>query len=328
MPQADKAKLYYEAGQTPYVMAALTSTDRMIFSGAAAPWSRKSGYAPVIRPDGIITGGIVTPAASGANNQVDVSAGSAYVAGALVSWGTITNLACSRAADDDTHRQTAIVVAAGSPYVTASPGVDHTGFATVRGDPGAPPVITVAQIEIAHVKFATKADAPVTADQIHQVPNVNREESNYPLYEVDHYSGKIHFYQALNGSHTSGAAKNVYASYAVPVFAQVGRSKDFKPPRNSHSVSSEQLYDERTLGSTSRSIQQGSFTAYLEDGVSDGLAQNDGQTLWFKFFPDQYRGAYLMAQGTLGLDMSYPANGNIMAACTISAEDVATKVNA
>jgi hypothetical protein len=301
MPQADKAKLYYEAGQTPYVMAALTSTDRMIFSGAAAPWSRKSGYAPVIRPDGIITGGIVTPAASGANNQVDVSAGSAYVAGALVSWGTITNLACSRAADDDTHRQTAIVVAAGSPYVTASPGVDHTGFATVRGDPGAPPVITVAQIEIAHVKFTAKADAPVTPDQIHQ---------------------------ALNGSHTGGAAKNVYASYAVPVFAQVGRSKDFKPPRNSHSVSSEQLYDERTLGSTSRSIQQGSFTAYLEDGVSDGLAQNDGQTLWFKFFPDQYRGAYLMAQGTLGLDMSYPANGNIMAACTISAEDVATKVNA
>jgi hypothetical protein len=324
MPQADKAKLYYEGGQTPYVMAALTAdTTRTIFSGAAAPWSQRSGYAPIVRPDGVVTGFVVSPAASGTDNAVDVTAGTAYINGTLVTVAAATDVTASRGLTTDTHRITSITVTAAGA-VAAVAGTDHTAFSETRDASGGPPLIAVTSIEIAQVRLTSITDAAISADEINSVPNLHREESNYPLWDTDYETGKLTFYQALPAIHTGAVPKTVYASYAVPVFAQVQKAKDFKPPRNTHSVNSEQIYDGRAIGNTSISIQQGSFTAYLQDGITDGLAQLEGETLWFKFYPDGNKSAYQLSQGILGLDLSYPASQNIMANCTISAENAAT----
>ena len=73
MATAENAKLEYEAGQAAVAMSALTdSGGATVFTSAAATWSGRSGYAPVVRPDGLLTGGAITPAVT--NNVVNVAA--------------------------------------------------------------------------------------------------------------------------------------------------------------------------------------------------------------------------------------------------------------
>ena len=73
MPTAENAKLQYEGGQSVTAMTALTdSGDRTRFTSAAALWSQRSGYAPVIRPNGLLTGGAVSTHST--DNTVTVAA--------------------------------------------------------------------------------------------------------------------------------------------------------------------------------------------------------------------------------------------------------------
>ena len=63
MATAENAKLQYEAGQNAAAMAALTNSgDATNFTSAASLWSGRSGYAPVVRPNGLLTGGAVADA--------------------------------------------------------------------------------------------------------------------------------------------------------------------------------------------------------------------------------------------------------------------------
>lgn len=327
MPTAERAKLQYEAGQTPYAMAALTdSGDHTIFTSAASPWSARSGYTSVIRPNGLITGGAITPAASGTDNLVDVAAGSAYIGGALVTWSADTDVAASRAVTTDTHRITSITVTAAGA-VAAVAGVDHTAFSETRAANGGPPLIATTSIEIGQVRLSATADAAVTASEIFTTVGTHLERYDYPIYEADNYAGTVTFVAALPLIHTGAVPKVVSASYSTPVFADVSKASDFVPPENSYTVSSQQIYG-RTLGSTAAALQAGSFTAYLEDGISDGLVSQTGQVLWFKFFPDQYKASYILSQGQLGIARTYPAGASISAKCTIAAEDMATSVAA
>ena len=91
------------------------------------------------------------------------------------------------------------------------------------------------------------------------------------------------------------------------------------------SVSSTQIYG-TTLGSSSSTLGQGSFTAYLQDGVTDGLVGLKNQILWFRFYPDRYKSPYMLTQGKLGISRTFPAGDNLAASCTISASDAATEV--
>ena len=87
--------------------------------------------------------------------------------------------------------------------------------------------------------------------------------------------------------HTGGVAKGVYASFATPVYADLTKAKGFKPPVETFSVSSEQLYGNRTAADASASLGAGRFEVRLESGVGDGIVQLAGETLWIQFYPDQ-----------------------------------------
>jgi hypothetical protein len=306
-------------------MSALTdSGDHTTFAGAASPWSQRTTFAPVVRPNGVVTGGAITPAASGTNDLVDVAAGTAYINGNLVSWSADTDVAASRGADTDTHRITSITVTSAGA-VAAVAGVDSTAFSETRAANGGPPLIATTSIELGQVRLTSVTAGAITAGEIHQVIGTHQERYDYPLYDIDYYSGEVTFISALPLIHTGPVAKGVYASYAAPVFADVQKATDFVPPENRYTVSSEQIYG-RTLGSTKAALNAGSFTAYLEDGVADGLATLAGEILWFKFYPDQYRGSYIMSQGKLGIQRTFPAGDQIKAQCTINAEEIATNV--
>lgn len=322
MATAENAKLEYEAGQNLVSIAALTdSGDHTNFTSASSLWSNRSGYAPVVRPNGLLTGGAITTHAS--NNTVNVAALTLNLNGVVtsVSSGTAT---ITRGVSTDTHNITSITINS-SGAITAVSGTDGTSFTETRGSAGGPPLIAVDSVEIGQVRTTTTSAAVVAATEIYQVVGTHQERADYPLYNVRYEDGGVEFLSALPLIHTGSVAKAVYASHYSPLFSEVALASDFVPPENSHSVTSTQIYN-TTLGSTATTLNQGSFTAYLQDGVTDPLVTLKDESLWFRFYPDRYKSPYLLCQGKLGVGRTFPAGDNIQAACTISATAAASEV--
>lgn len=323
MATAENAKLQYEAGQTSTSMTTLTNSgDETTFTSSASLWSKRSGYAPVVRPNGLLTGGAITPHASD-NDKVNVAALTLNLNGVVssVSAGTAT---ITRGVSTDTHNITSITINS-SGSIAAVSGTDGTAFSETRGAAGGPPLIAVDSVEIGQVRTTSVTAAKVTSAEIFAVVGTHTERADYPLYDINYSAGSVTFLAALPEIHTGTLPKRVYASFAAPIFSDVQLASDFVPPETTHSVTSTQVYG-TTLGSTSATLNQGSFTAYLQDGVADGLVQLKNQDLWFKFYPDRYKSPYLLTQGKLGVSRTFPAGDNIQAACTISATERATEV--
>jgi len=323
MPTAENAKLQYEGGQSVTAMTALTdSGDRTRFTSAAALWSQRSGYAPVIRPNGLLTGGAVGTHAT--DNTVTVAAMTLNLNGVVAAVNaaapTITRpaTAVAKVCSVTVNASAAVAVVAGTDGAT-------TAFSETRGAAGGPPLIPVDSVEIAQVRMTTSAAGKVAATEIYQVVGLHTERADFPLYTVAYDTGSVSFLSALEAIHTGPAPKKVFASYAAPIFADVALASDFVPPETTHSVSSTPIYG-TTLGSASSTLGQGAFTAYLNDGVSDALVALKNQILWFKFFPDRYASPYLLTQGKLGISRTFPAGDSIQAACTISSSAAAKEV--
>ncbi len=324
MATAENAKLEYEAGQNAVAMSALTdSGDRTVFESAATLWSGKSGYAPVVRPNGLLTGGAVTPGT--ANNQVAVAALTCNLAGVVTAVGANAALAVTRPATNVAKVLSITVNGSGALAVVAGTDGATTAFSETRGAAGGPALIPVGSIEIAQVRLTGSAAALVTAAEIFAVVGLHVERADFPMFNVAYDQGAVEFLAALPAIHTGDLPKGVFASYASPLFGEVALASDFTAPETSHSVSSTQVYG-TTIGSTSSSLGQGGFTAYLDSGVGDALVQLKNEKLWFRFYPDRYKTPYLLCQGKLGISRTFPAGDQIQAACTISAESAAVEV--
>ncbi|MEY2656077.1 MAG: hypothetical protein RLZZ524_3105 [Pseudomonadota bacterium] len=324
MATAENAKLQYEAGQNAVAMSELTNSgDETTFTSAATLWSARSGYAPVVRPNGLLTGGAVSVHAD--NDKVTVAALTLNLAGVVTSVGAGT-ATITRPAGAFAKVCSITINSSGAIAVVAGADSGSTAFSETRAANGGPPLIPVGSVEIAQVRVTTQAAGAVAASEIFQVVGLHTERADFPLWDVNYGSGTVTFLGALPEIHTGAVPKKVYASYASPIFADVALSSDFVPPETSHSVSSTQVYG-TTLGATSSTLGQGSFTAYLNNGVADALVLLKNLTLWFKFFPDRYASPYILAQGKLGISRTFPAGDSIQAACTISASAAAAEVN-
>jgi len=329
MPTAENARLQYEAGQNATAMSALTdSGDATTFTSTASLWSRKSGSTPSIVPNGLLTGGVIIPAVSGSNDVVDVSALTCNLNGVEnSSVSADTDVSITRPATAVSKVVSITVTSAGAIAAVAGTDGATTAFTETRGAAGGPPYIPTDSIEIGQVRLTSDTAAPIATSEIFQVVGTHVERADYPLYDTNYDEGSVTFYSALPLIHTGDVPKAVQASYAAPIFADIALASDFVPPETSHSVTSTQVYG-ATLGSTSSSLGQGSFTARLQDGVTDGLVSLKNEFLWFKFYPDRYGSSYILAQGKLGVARTFPAGDSIQAACTISAEsDSVEKAN-
>lgn len=333
---AENAKIQYESGQDLVAFVALTDQgDHKDFRSADPLWSNRSGYQPDVKPNGLATGGAVTPPASG-NDVVSVAPLTCYLIGVLTSVGA--NAALSIPRPTASHVKYSITVnAAGA--LAAVKGAENTSFSNDRGANGGPPYILPTSIEIAQVWLSSATPAVITAAEIKQVIGTHCERYDYPTWQQERFNvaggiignAGIIFAAALPLIHSAAspvvpAAKGVYAQYYEPAFTDVPKSSDFVPPETSHTVSSKQIYG-MTLGSSSESLNQGSFTGYLEDGISDGLLSLKNADLFFKFFQNRLNSTpYILMQGKLGISRTFPANDQIQAACTISAEQTAAEV--
>jgi len=272
---AANGKLLYEAGQELLAMAAMTdSGDHNTFSTASASlWSNKGGYEPNIYPDGLETGGVVSPGA--AVEKVSVAALTCYLAGVLTTVAADAAVAVTRpAASPAGLKKISSITINSAGAIAVVAGTDGSAFSATRGAAGGPPLIPVGSIEIAQVKLTSAVSAVLESYEIFQVIGTHCERYDYPVWTEDPFNGTITFSQALPASHVGSPAtyKGVYGEVYEPIFVEQDPASDFTPPENSHSVSSTQTYS-GTIGSTSSSLGQGSFKAFLKDGVTDPLVK-------------------------------------------------------
>lgn len=321
MPSAANARLDYEAAQSLVANAALTdSGDHQTFTSAATYWSQRSGFAPAILPNGVKTGAAITVTA-GQNDKVDVAALTLNLNGSAVSVAGSSGVSVSRGVTTDTHRITSITVNAAASIVAVA-GVDGTAFSETRGADGGPPLIAVDSVEIGQIRTTSVTAAVVLATEIKQIAGTHQERATYPSYVQNPLDGSMTFSAALPLIHTGAVAKKVFAEVYEPEFAEVDLASAFVPPETSHSVSSTQVYGS-AVGSSSSSLGQGSFNAYLNDGITDPIVVAKNQVLFFRFYPDENQSAHMLCVGTLGVKRTFPADNRIMGAFTISAESPA-----
>jgi len=335
---ASNAKIQYESGQDLVAFVALTDQgDHKDFQSADALWSNRAGYEPDVKPNGLATGGAVSIAASGSDGVVDVAALTCYLAGVLTSVEAVADKGVAR--PTSSHVKYSITVAANGS-ISAVKGVEGSAFSTTRNAAGGPPLILNDSIEIAQVWLSSSTPEAILATEIKQVIGTHCERYDYPTWEEVRYNVEggvignagVEFASALplihdvTGSPYTPIPKAVYAQYYEPAFTDVPKSDAFVPPETNNSVSSKQIYG-MTLGSSSSSLGQGSFTAYLQDGISDGILALKNVVLFFKFFQNKLNSTpYLLMQGKLGIARTFPAGDQITAACTISAETAGAEV--
>jgi len=325
MPNAESAKLEIETSQTSVSMTALSdSGDHLDFTSSAGPWSQRSGFAPVIRPNGLINGGTVIPAVSGSDDVVDTAALLCNLNGTETSVAADTDVSITRPASAVSKVNSITVNSSGAIAVVAGTDGSTTAFSETRAAAGGPPLIPTDSIEIAQVRVTSDTSAAITTAEIFAAPGTHLELSNEPGYTVDYENGKLTFDSALPLIHTGPVAKAVYASYATAGFSEARRVVDWQPPQNSSTVNSTQYYN-GVEASRSVSLGQGSFTAYLTDGITDTLVNLEGEILCFKFYQDRLKSPYQFAQGRLDMQTSFPVDNLISASCTISAETAYSK---
>jgi len=328
MSTASEAKIEFEGGQTAYPMGEITdSGDHTLFDTSVSLFSGVSGSEPDVRPNGLATGGAVIPAISTTNNFIDTASLTCYLVGVLTTVTADTDVEITRAATDVASITSITINSSGAIAVVKGEDSADTTFSETRDVAGGPPYIPITSIEIAQVRTTTNTAGAITASEIFSVIGLHKERYDSPLFNIQSENGKVNFDAALPLIHTAGVPKKVYASYATPIFSELSEGTDFKPSQDSYSLSSTQIYN-KTLGASSKSLGAGSFTAFLKDGISDAIVKLEGENLWFRFHPDRYKSNNILDQGILGLDISYPADDNISAACTIAASTKHKKVEA
>lgn len=344
MATSKNAKLQFESGQTVADYAAMTdSGDHKVHTiTGGTVYSNKSGYTPEVRPNGIVSGRNVLSTHT-TDDTVTVAAHTVYIAGTLYSV-TATTQAITRATGDvaQIHSICAYVDATSGISVTVVEGDDSTDatLSSTRGAAGGPPAIPDDYVELGQVRVTDNTPAVIDSDEIFQVVGTHTERFDYPGWTVNPIGDGINaavaakknayveFDSALPMIHgavetdPADAYKKVYIRYYSPTFVEAQRAIDFVPVEQTHSVTSTQVYGNKSIGSTSAALGQGGFTAMLSDGVTDALLAEQDEIITVKFHPDRNGNPYVLTQGTLGVKRTFPVADQNQAACTLTGETV------
>lgn len=330
MSISDNALVEYEAAQSAVAMAALSdSGDQKFFQSPDNFWSNKAGFAPTVRPDGVINGFNITP--DTVNDQVDVAKGEVFQAGVQQSISAEASLAIPR--PTVSNYQIISVTVDNTQSVVVVEGTEGSVFASTRGAAGGPPLIPVGSVELGQIRLSSQTAGLILTTEIKQIQGSSQERYDYPLWNqkrinvtdgVLGYAG-VEFLKALDKTHVGGIPKAVYAEYYTPEFAEVVDATDFVPPETTHTTTSTQVYG-RTIGGSSETLNQATFTFYPEDGISDAVFREKNQNLMFRFKQDALNDPYLIMQGKFGISRSFPSSDLVSVAATISATEAAGEV--
>ena len=254
MGQAKNAVVKIETGRNFAAQQQMVdSGDRKVFTVTGGLiFSGKSGFEPVILPNGIVTGYNLLSPGSG-DNEVDTAAFTANSKGVEQAPGADT-ATITRPVGNNSLISSITMASDGSIAVVAGSEGASAAFSETRGAAGGPPLIPVESVEIGQVRVNSSADAAITADQIKQVPGVHVEYANDPGFIANNIgegnkatnpakkNAFVEFYAELPTIHTGGVTKPVYISYYEPLLANVQIARDFVPAEETHTLSSEEFY--------------------------------------------------------------------------------------
>lgn len=321
MAMSDNALIQYEAGQTFHNTELMTTADGKKFAASFKPFSVYEGKEVMVMPSGVVNGGDLSATAN--VNEVAYAAMKVRLAASSladdqgefdVSAGTLTLARPTTG----THLIYSVVVHADG-QVEALAGTEGGSFDEGRGAAGSAPFIPVDAVEVGQVRLSSQTDAAVLPSEIFQIAGTHKEMADYPIYSVEEITGSISFADVLPAIHVGDTYKQVAVKGYTPLFADVPKGYDFTPAEISHSVNSQQVYGS-TVGSTSKSIGQAGFSAILKDGLTDDILSAVDHKVWIKFKQNRNRLPYSLTLGVLGMARSYPADNNVTATFTVSAE--------
>ena len=332
MSNSENGKIQYEQGQVLVAYEKMTdSGDHKVFSATENIWSGKAGFTPSIRPNGLVSGrNLIT--VSTVNDEINIAAFTAYSKGVLQSVSAATNSITRTATPGVAQIHSITMASNGSIAIVEGTVSATTAFSETRAAAGGPPLIPVNDDEIGQIRVTTSTAAVIATTEVFQLIGTHTERYDYPGWVENNIgdgafasaSAKENAYIELDSAmpliHTGPAVKAIHAQYYAPSLVDLGKTVDFVPVEDSHSVSSTQIYG-KTIGSRSSSLGQGSFTVLLNDGVTDSFLAEKNQVSTIKFFPDKNKTPYMLTQGKLGIGRTYPVADQNQAAVTVSADN-------
>jgi len=341
MANSKHAAIYIETGQTVATAEALVdSGDGKTFNSANADFfSQKAGKQPILICDGIVSGRNILSVNETANT-VTVANFSANSGGTTYAVSATTKT-ITRGVTTGYIVNSVTMTSAGVVAVVA--GTEGSAFSDTRAAAGGPPLVPAGSVEIGQIRTSGTASAVITAAEIYQVPNQHTERADYPAAVVDSigYGTKatqeaemtafVKFDSVLPKIHTGTIAKGVYLTYYEPTLSLLSRTVDFVPATVTASTGSTQIYGgtggSKFIGSSSESIGAGSFTAYLENGITDELVTLSGERLLVKFMQNANKSPYCLTDGVMTLTNANPVETDVTASVTINPVDGKPTVN-
>jgi len=320
--------------QTPITVLEVDSVDGSKFVASGVEyWSASNELEVTVMPNGVVTGGVVTPGT--AVDTVDVAANTVWLNGAevavalsaaeLLTRGTVTGFIVNAITVDN----------AGAVAVIA--GTEFTAFSTVIDDPGGPPYIPVDSILLSLVYLTNTASAVVLSTEIKQNRGQQMEMSSYPTWNINYAQGAVKFTSSLPLIHTGDAPKKVYASYAAITFptnfTELNYTDNFKVPEDVLSKSDLQFHNEQTLVDVTSALVGGVFdiTFNKDAGIASFMAAAKMDMRWLAAYPDKYKTPYFLcppARVSFERDALTAANSNVKATVTMMSTEAAIEKTA
>jgi hypothetical protein len=330
MGTAKNSKILIELGQTltDFTLMSDSGDSQVFFLSGVDVLSKKSGFEPDIRPNGISSGRNLLSVGT-TNDTCRVAAFTAYSKGAEQT-PSATAVTSVRATTGGYAKIISVTMGTDGSIDKVA-GTEGATFSETRNAAGGPPYIPVDDVEVGQIRITGSTAAALTADELHQVVGTSTERFDYPAWTpntigdgeqaetVKQKNAYVKMDAALPGAHTGGAAKRIYTKYYEPVYSELTRTLDFAAAEESHTVTSQEYY-RGTIGSVSATLGQGAFTALLNDGITDAVIGEKNQIITVKYFPDENKSPFALTQGKIGLERTYPFDNQIQADITISAE--------
>jgi hypothetical protein len=210
---------------------------------------------PVVTPDGVRNGCYISPAASGAANAFDLSAGTLLIGGALVGVSASSGVSVSRPSTGN-FRIASIVMSAGGVLSVVN-GSDGGVVCATRGATGGPPWVAAGSIELATIILGSTS-APIGDTDISFAP----EYSHCPEYTLLPYTAQVRFAAPLAAIHTGASPRAAWVKWSEPSMVSLDAIA-FRPPVVIHEI------DPVTVRTVARRIKPGAVTWVLSGNGAD-----------------------------------------------------------
>ena len=334
MATSQRGKIDYEQSRTLTDYTQMTdSGDHQRFT-AGTIWSGKSGFEPIVRPNGIVEGQDVL-STHASDDTVTVAAFSAYSGG--VKYDVSAGSQAVTRPTTDTHKISSIIMD-DTGALDEVEGSESTSFSETRGAAGGPPLIPVDAVELGQVKMSAQASAVISEDEILQNAGEHAEYFDTPGWSefnlgkgsnadvAAEKTAHVKFDSALPAIHTGPAAKRVYIKYYTPSFATLQKVSKFQPAEMGVTKNSETVYEgsgtSGAIGSMKAdSVGDATFTYFAKDAITDPIVKEKNEFVTVRWYPDANKVSYMLTQGLLSFDSrDFPSAQQNKINCKVSCE--------